>query len=161
MRRLIPVAVALAAPAVAPAFAAAQTRASEASIVAEARAFMTHYAEDLRMGDRSAIAARYARGGAWRVGPAEVEFQTQDQVRTSYLRRWAPPSSFDWQDLAFDPIGEDAVAVTGRFLWGPGPNASKPPMLFTYTGLLVREDGQLRIRLEHESAAAPTPRRKR
>lgn len=132
-------------------------RAPETAIVGEARAFMARYADDLREGRRNELADRYDRRGAWRVGPSVVVFESWSDIETHYLRRWSMPSSFDWQDLVFEPSGPDAVTVIGRFLWGPGPDGRKPPVLFAYSALLVRQDGKLRIRLEHESAAADPP----
>jgi hypothetical protein len=75
-----------------------------------------------------------------------------------YARSWQPPSSFDWQDLSYEPVGRDAILVVGRFAWGVGPAA--PPIAMSYTGLLRRRDGVLRIRLEDESpdpATLPKP----
>ena len=46
--------------------------------------------------------------------------------------------------------GADSVVVVGLFDWGTA--AGRPPVTVSYTGLLVREDGVLRIRLEDESA---------
>ena len=51
--------------------------------------------------------------------------------------------------------GTDAVAVVGTFLWTPA--AGQPTLTFSYTSLLVRQDGVLRIRIEDEDAA-PAPR---
>src|SRR5205085_12180898 len=42
--------------------------------VREAEAFMAAYAQDLRSGDRAAIAGRCDRRGAWRVGNGEKGF---------------------------------------------------------------------------------------
>lgn len=71
-----------------------------------------------------------------------------------YTTRWSPPASFEWRGLAYEPVGPDAVVVTGQFLWG---EASGAPLTFSYTGLLVRRDGRLRIRLEDEDPAPPPP----
>jgi hypothetical protein len=145
-----------------PAAAAAQapaTAAAEASIVAEARAFMQSYAEDLWQGNRAAIAARYDRSGAWHVGPGVAELESWDRIDQRYRRRWAPPASFQWRDLAFEPLGPDSVLVVGGFRWWPQKKADKPPLEYSYTGLLVRRDGKLKIRLENEATAAPRDRR--
>ena len=158
MRNLLP----LLALALVPAPAAAQpasATAAEAPIVAEARAFMARYAEDLWQGNRSAIAARYDPSGAWHVGPGRAELESWDKIDLRYRRRWAPPASFQWQNLAFEPLGPDSVLVVGRFLWWPQKKADQPPLEYSYTGLLVRRDGQLRIRLENEATAAPRDRR--
>jgi hypothetical protein len=168
MRSLLILPLLLAAPAAALAQASAPALhvappqpSAEAPIVGEARLFMARYADDLRGGRRGEIAARYDRRGAWRVGPSKVAFEPWAQIDTRYRRGWSAPSSFEWQDLAFEPAGADAVTVVGRFLWGPGPDGRKPPVLYAYSALLVREEGQLRIRVEHESAAADGPAKAR
>jgi hypothetical protein len=140
-----------------PATAAVQPSAAEAPIVAEARAFMAGYGQALLLGDRGAIAERYDREGAWRVGPAKTEFQSWADIDTRYRRRWSAPASFEWRDLAFEPAGPDAVVVVGRFLWWPLSKGERgKPLDYSYTALLVRRDGKLRIRVEDEAAAPPT-----
>jgi hypothetical protein len=124
--------------------------ASSADLVAEARAFMDTYARDLLAGDRAAIAARYDRTGAYFLGNGQKEFSPYDSVVARYRgAAWSPPASFEWRDLSFEPAGPDAVVVAGRFLWGAA--AGNEPMTLSYTGLLRRQDGALRIRLEDES----------
>jgi hypothetical protein len=158
MRTLLP----LLAFALVPAAAAAQppaTTAADAAIVAEARVFMAKYAEDLWQGNRAAIAARYDPTGAWHVGPGRAELESWDQINRRYRGRWAPPASFQWRELAYEPLGPDSVLVVGGFDWWPQKKADQPPLQYSYTGLLVRRDGQLRIRLENEATAAPRDRR--
>ena len=130
-----------------PAPAVADARA----VAAEAQAFMEAYAGDLRSGDRVAIAARYYRGGAWFVGNGEKSFRTDAEIAAIYAGpEWSPPASFGWRDLSFEPLGPDAILVVGLFDWGIG--GSEAPVTVSYTGLLLRQDGELRIRLEDESA---------
>ena len=121
------------------------------ALVSEAQAFMDAYARDLRSGDRAAIAARYDRGGAWLVGNGEKRFHTNAEIVAIYAgTSWSPPASFGWRDLSFEPLGPDAILVVGLFDWGTG--GSEAPITVSYTGLLLRQDGELRIRLEDESA---------
>jgi len=122
--------------------------------VAEARAFMETYATDLRTGARERLAERYDPRGAWFVGEGRKELLPPDSIRATYLGRWRPPASFDWQDLSYEAVGPDAVVVTGRFLWGLSPTQR---LRYSYTALLLRHDGRFRIRLEDESGA-PAPR---
>lgn len=137
--------------------AVADTRA----VAAEAQAFMESYASDLRSGDRAAIAARYFRGGAWFVGNGEKRFLANAGIEAIYAgAEWSPPASFAWRDLSFEPLGADAVVVVGLFDWGAAEGQA--PVTVSYTGLLLRQDGELRLRLEDESAqrsAAPSPAR--
>jgi hypothetical protein len=125
---------------------------AQAGIVAEAERIMADYARDLAAGDRAAVAARYDRRGAWRVGNGEKRLQSFEEVRAFYAgSQWERPASFAWRDLSYEPLGSDAVIVVGLFDWGLGEG--RPPLTVSYTGLLIRQDGMLRIRLEDESAA--------
>ena len=118
----------------------------------EALQFMDRYGDELRAGDRPAIARRYDRRGAWRVGNGVKRLESWAEIEAyNASDRWSPPASFHWRDLSYEVLGGDAVVVTGLFLWGPG--GGLPPVTASYTGLLVRQDGELRIRLEDESAA--------
>ena len=124
---------------------------AQSGIVEEARTFMDAYARDLLAGNREAIVARYDRRGGYLLGNGSKTFMPLDSIRAVYTGRWQPPRSFEWRDLSFEPAGPDAVVVTGLFVWGGGrPGA--PPATFSYTGLLVRRDGALRIRIEDESS---------
>ncbi|MEM5518456.1 hypothetical protein WNY37_15980 [Henriciella sp. AS95] len=116
------------------------------SMETEAEAFMAAYGDDLRAGDRSALVQRYASSGAVMVLNGEGGHKTHQEIAELYSSGWTPPSSFEWLDLAFDPIGTDAVAVSGTFHWGAGEESSA----YAYTGVLKREDGALRIALENE-----------
>lgn len=119
--------------------------------VIEARIFMSDYATLLRLRDRAGLANLYNREGAWRVGEGQSQLESWRSIRDNYRRRWQPPASFEWQDLAFEPLGADSAVVTGRFSWGYSDGRS--PRACSYTGLLVRQQGELRIRLEDESCA--------
>ena len=121
-----------------------------ATPVEEATAFMASYADDLRAGNRTAIAARYDRSGAWRVGDGMAQLDTWERISAIYASaQWQPPAAFEWRDLAYEPAGPDAVVVVGRFAWTPA--AGQPPLVYSYTALLIRRDGVWRIRLEDES----------
>jgi hypothetical protein len=132
---------------------------------AEARAFMESYARDLRAGAREAIIARYDPRGSYRVGGGQKTFEPLDSIRATYMSRWEPPSVFEWRDLSYEVLGDDAVMVVGRFEWTDAGGRMLP---ISYTGLLVRHEGEWRIRLEDEDvspfaireqlcATAPTP----
>lgn len=123
-------------------------RSTDVSIENVARDFMLGYSDDLRNGRRQAIANRYDRRGAYRVGEGEKTLESWELIRAAYLSQWSPPTRFAWKDLSYEPVGEDAVIVVGLFEWGL---ADGRMLSFSYTGLLVRQDGELRIRLEDES----------
>jgi hypothetical protein len=118
---------------------------------------MESYGRDLLEGNREGVANRYDRRGAYLLGSGSKEIKSYDSIATSYRTRWNKPASFEWQDLSFEPLGPDAVAVAGRFRWGRGTG---DPLPFSYTAVLVRQDGVLRIRVEDESIdprAVPRP----
>jgi len=130
--------------------------AAEPDVVSEARAFMEAYGRDLAAGERARLAARYDRRGAWILGGGRKAFESHAQITAFYGgKAWTRPAAFAWENLSFEPAGPDAVVVAGQFLW---TEAGKAPRLSSYTGLLVRQDGELRIRLEDEDAA-PEPKR--
>jgi hypothetical protein len=132
----------------------APTAHAQSAATAEVRAFMDAYARDLRAGNREAIAARYDRAGAYRMGNGHKALVPYDSIRARYRTGWGPPHDFAWDDLSFEVVGPDAVVVAGRFRWTIAPGAS--PMRFSYTALLRKRDGAWRIRLEDESADPAT-----
>ena len=115
----------------------------------EARTFMETYAQDLRTKDAEAVAARYNRSGAYFLGNGRKEFSPFDSIRARYLEQWQGPATFEWRDLSYEVLSSDAVLVAGKFNWGRGD--SLEALDLSYTGLLTRQDGELRIRLEDES----------
>jgi hypothetical protein len=118
---------------------------------AEARAFMESYAQDLRSGAREAIVARYDRRGAYMVGNGRKELLPVESLRGIYTGAdWQPPATFEWRDLSYEVLSDDAVMVVGRFEWTDAAGKMLP---ISYTGLLVRRDGEWRIRLEDESVS--------
>ena len=124
--------------------------ATAAGITAEARTFMDAYARDLLAGDRAAIGARYDRAGAYLLGNGQKDFSPYDSIVARYSEsRWTPPHAFEWRDLSFEPVGPDAVFVAGLAAWTSAPGSA--PIILSYTAILERRDGSLRIRLEDES----------
>jgi hypothetical protein len=122
-------------------------------IEAEAREFMAGYARDLRAGARDAIAARYDARGAYMIGRGAKALLSPDSIRARYHRpTWTAPARFDWCDLSYEVVAPDAVLVTGRFEWTTGAGQTIPA---SYTSLLVRREGGLRIRAEHEDFGPP------
>ena len=140
----------------APVAAAQPSPPAELPVVAEARAFMASYADALRAGDRAGIAARYDRNGAYALGNGRKSFGAYERIVAQYASaQWQPPHRFEWRDLSFEPIGSDAVVIAGQFAWTPSEAAE--PAVYSYTALLRRQDGVLRIRLEDESSRPPRP----
>jgi hypothetical protein len=123
--------------------------AEDAETVIEAEGFMAAYADELRRGDRAAIAARYDRRGVYVMGRGRKRLSTHAETAAYYAGpNWQPPAAFEWQGLDYEPLGTDAVAVVGTFLWTRA--AGEAPRTYSYTALLVRQDGALRIRIEDE-----------
>lgn len=130
--------------------AAAPQHRSAAEVEAEARGFMESYAADFIAHDVEALIARYHLDGAYFVGHGDKTLLPYDDIAQAY--REGPPQGpvlFELHDLSFEVLGEDAVLVVGTFQaqWEP----DRPVQVASYTGLLVRQDGMLRIRLEDES----------
>ena len=115
----------------------------------EARSFMEAYAQDLLDHDVAAIAARYDSSGAYFLGGGQKRFERYDSIRTRYAERWQGPSTFEWHDLSYEVLSPDAVLIVGLFSWGQGDSVEA--LNVSYSGLLKRQDGELRIRLEDES----------
>jgi hypothetical protein len=131
--------------------ACATTPPGAPTLQAEARQFMEGYARDLRAGDRDAIAARYDARGAYMVGRGMKALASSDSIRGIYRRAgWTAPARFEWRDPSYEAVGPDAILVTGRFDWTTSSGQTLPA---SYTALLVRRDGALRIRAEHEDVA--------
>jgi hypothetical protein len=133
----------------------AAAQGADSALVAEARAFMEAYGQDLAAGNREALGARYDRRGVHIMFNGQREFTGWEALRQQYLTGWQPPAAFEWRDLVYEPAGPDAVVVNGLFLWPLRPG--EPPLRFRYTGLLVRQEGALRIRLEDESMIPAAP----
>jgi hypothetical protein len=127
--------------------------AADAALVAEAETFMADYARELLAGDRAAVAARYDRGGAHLLHSGSHSFDSYEEIVAFYGGAdWGPPAAFEWRDLAYEPAGPDAVVVVGQFVWtGVGRAAAT----YSYSALLRRRDGALRIRVEDEAPSAP------
>jgi ketosteroid isomerase-like protein len=118
--------------------------------VSEIQSFMSKYADELRQGDIAPIVDRYSRQGSYFLGNGAKRFRSYDSIRLSYQTKWRAPSAFDWVDLSYDFLADDAVMVTGQFVWHKNANDSA---LYSYTGILKKEDGKWRIKLEDESAS--------
>ena len=111
----------------------------------EARSFMQDYATALRAHDYEALPTFYDRAGTYGSGGLE----SWESIRASYGEgRWRGPSTFQWDDLSYEVVGSDAVMVSGWFLCGAEPTMQPGRMI--YSALLLRRDGEFRIRREHE-----------
>ena len=125
------------------------------SVVTEAQAFMEGYARDLAAGDRTAVADRYSRSGAYLLGSGAKVLERYAGIVADYSEHWQAPAAFAWRDLSFEPLGHDRIVVTGGFEWTS--RDATAPTAYAYTALLIREDGELRIRLEHENPSGGSP----
>ena len=133
---------------------AAQAAASGAgnACQVEGAAFMRDYAADLSAGDRAAIARRYSADGAVFNGFEPRTLRTPQQIQALYARSaWQKPEAFAWTDLSFEAVSENACLVAGGFSMTRGGKTRE----FAYSGLLRRENGVWRIRLEHENPLPP------
>ncbi|WP_426341070.1 hypothetical protein ACN9MZ_04510 [Pseudoduganella sp. S-14] len=113
--------------------------------------FMDTYAEDLTAGDRKALANRYSRRGTIFIGGEWKEEIGFDKLSNEYAKSWKPPVTFRWQGLAFEKLGDQSVMVTGGV--ARSDQAGRETTSHSYAVLLIKEDGELRIRME--SGAPP------
>ena len=125
----------------------------EPAIIREARRFMDDYARDLLAGDRAVIGRRYSRDGAYSLGWRAKTFEPHAAILANYAgSEWQKPQTFAWDDLSLEPAGADSVVIVGNLRWGSIEGGV--PALIAYTALLRRENGELRIRVEHENPVA-------
>src|SRR5687767_13606466 len=115
----------------------------------EIRQFYDAYAEDLRQHRREAIADRYDRRGYFSMGNGGKQFVLFDDNRKRYMTGWTGPKSFAWKDLSIEVLSPMSATVIGLFDW-QGASGSKATL--SYTGVLTKESGQWRIRVEDESS---------
>ena len=115
----------------------------------EVREFLTAYAEDIRHHRREAIVNRYDRRGIFALGNGGKSFDSFETVKKNYQTDWIGPMSFEWDDVSVEVLSPEAAVVAGRFKWQPPK--TEQPQIYSYTGLLVKDSGQWRIRLEDES----------
>lgn len=132
---------------------AAGTGQSVPAVEDEARQFMETYAAEFRAGDFESVIGRYHRDGAYVVGYGNKEFFPFDSIALRYPQGLPAPALFELGDLSFEVLSNDAVVVAGTFRLKFLPE--DPEEVTSYTGLLVRQDGELRIRLEDESSHNP------
>jgi hypothetical protein len=132
--------------------AAQQAKPAKSSSIADTeqavRAFYDAYAEDLRQHRRAAIAERYDRRGVYLMGNGRKRLQSYEATKDYYLTKWTGPKSFAWHDLTIEVLSPTVAAVLARFEW---QTANGETMTFSYTGVLIRQAGQWRIRVEDES----------
>lgn len=121
---------------------------AEPGVVADAQRFMANYRTILVAGDKARLLALYDPQGTYVLGDGTKEFRSPAGMADMY-KNWGGPADFEWHDLSYEPVGKDAVMVLGRFTWTP--KSGRPPATLSYSSLLVRRDGKLRIRVEDES----------
>jgi len=114
----------------------------------EIRDFLAAYGDDLRQHRTQAIADRYDSRGVFFLGHGNKDFETFEDNREYYLNTWKGPRSFAWQDLSIEVLSPDAAVVLGKFEWGTEDRVGT----VSYSALLLRHDGQWRIRSEAESS---------
>ncbi len=127
---------------------------SSPDLTAEVQSFMASYADDLRTPNRERIVQRYHSNGAYLVFNGSKRFVTFDAIRDRYLGKWQPPTDFEWCDISVETISNDAAVVVAFFNWITTEGTEQ----FSYSALLLRQNEELRIRLEDEaSKSATTP----
>jgi hypothetical protein len=120
----------------------------------ELKGFYDSYAEDLRLGRRESIAARYDPRGAFNLGNARKSFKSLEEIKKHYLGAWNAPKNFTWKELTIDVLSPDSAVVMAIFEW---QTASGTALDYSYTGVLTRQNGKWLIRVEDESRGMPPP----
>jgi ketosteroid isomerase-like protein len=118
------------------------------------REFYDSYAEDLRQHRREAIAERYDPRGVFFLGHGVKTLRSFEETKNRYLTKWAGPKSFEWKDISVEVLSPHAAVVVGLFDWQVDTGQT---LTYSYTGLLVKQSGRWRIRVEDESARPPRP----
>jgi hypothetical protein len=120
----------------------------KAAVEKELRAFYDAYADDLRQHRRDAIAARYDPRGAYLLGQGKKSLESFVAIKERYLNKWNGPKAFEWSDLSIEVLSPDAAVVVSRFEW----HSQKGQVFdYSYTGVLIKRNGQWAIRVEDES----------
>jgi hypothetical protein len=122
------------------------------SLTRQVPGFMARYAQSMRTGDRAALVAAYAPTGVRLLRNGRSAFQSTSDLTARYdSLRWTHPATFEWKDLSWERVGPDAVLVSGGYV--TRASVDDPPRVFSYSALLRRRDGILRIAMEHVSSA--------
>src|SRR5262245_22371394 len=124
-------------------------------VIAEAKVLLATYQEASMAGNGRALAALYHSEGAWWLGDGKKSFATPDSIAKFFAVDkpvGVGPAEWEFHDLSFEPIGSDAVVVAGRFHWRSKDGRSDT---LSYSALLVRQGGSLKIRVEDESSGQP------
>jgi len=117
-------------------------------IVAEAEAFYAGYAADLLAGNREGLADRYSDAGNYFLGNGRKTFLTHEIMTSVYTSdTWNAPEEFEWVDMSFEAVGPDAVMVLGQYNW----IRETRDWTFSYASMLLRKDGEWKIRFEDQS----------
>lgn len=124
-----------------------------ADLKGEASALYERYGSALAKGDREAIPGFYHPDGALVVFNGESWRSSHAELRQRYLTQWSPPHYFTWDSLAFDPISDTQVIVTGGFRWQT--TASADTGRYIYAAVLSTTDSSLAIVFEHETNRPP------
>lgn len=125
---------------------------SSPDLTTEVQSFMASYANDLRTPNRERIVQRYHSNGAYLVINGTKRFVAFDAIRERYLGKWQPPADFEWCDISVETISEDAAVVVAFFNWSTTEGTEQ----YSYSALLLRQNEELRIRLEDEASKSVT-----
>ena len=126
----------------------AQSKNTQTKAEQEIESFFEKYAEHLRQSQRGAIASLYDTSGCYMLGSGHKEFVSFQDNKDYYLTKWNAPKSFDWKDISIEVISPTAAVVTAIFIWERSTGEKRTS---SYTGFLINQSGQWRIRVEDKS----------
>lgn len=120
----------------------------EGAVEAEAHQAMEAWGAAIRDGDADRILTTYSKAGVTFATKGTKYFTTFEELANQFGVGDLDPQDFEWEGLSFEVLSPDAVLVTGSFRlrWLEDEGVRGSNMV-----LLVREEGELRVRAESES----------
>lgn len=115
------------------------------ALVADAQRFMSEYATELVGKDRAALVGRYDPRGVFVVGDGTKELWSADSVSAWYRNHWPAPAYFAFSEFSYEPLGDSAIAVLGRFRWVTEGTSDTTTYAYTaHSGTTRRQAGHPR-----------------
>lgn len=120
----------------------------------EARALFAAWSDAIRAGDGPGILRVYSRRGVRLVNKGRVDQLAIRDLEAAYLSGEVESQDFNWEDMSFEVLSPNAVVATGTMVlkWREDEGVRGSEMV-----LLVREGGELRVRIEAESVTNLEP----
>jgi hypothetical protein len=129
---------------------------SHQDLIASSRRLYEQYEAALSARQRERLASFYHPDGAVFVINGRHMVMTIQEIDSVYTRsRWNPPDYFMFDELVFNPLSSDDVAVTGTFLWQR--SGTLDTTRYRYAAFITAIDSGMAIRFEHETVLPRGP----